>query len=76
MSKDNAPVGIYIDGVFDLMHVGHYNAIRQANNLGDFLIIGVCSDASVQGVKGTSVMNQNERHEILTHCKFATKIVQ
>jgi len=40
-SGDNKPVRIYIDGCWDIMHSGHYNAIRQAKALGDTLIVGV-----------------------------------
>ena len=51
------PQGIYIDGVFDLMHVGHYNAIRQAATLGDFLVTGVIEDECIRKVKGPTVLN-------------------
>lgn len=34
------PVRIYIDGCFDIMHSGHYNALRQAKKLGDVLVVG------------------------------------
>lgn len=35
---------IYIDGCFDLMHSGHFNAIRQAKELTEELVVGVISD--------------------------------
>ena len=35
---------IYIDGCFDLMHSGHFNAIRQAKELTEHLVVGVVSD--------------------------------
>ena len=28
----NVPVRMYMDGVFDMVHSGHFNAIRQVNN--------------------------------------------
>ena len=30
-------IRIYLDGVFDIIHSGHFNAIRQAKKLGDIL---------------------------------------
>lgn len=32
-------------GTFDLFHLGHLNIVRRARALGDFLIVGVSSDA-------------------------------
>ena len=29
---------------FDMVHFGHFNALRQAKKLGDYLIVGVHSD--------------------------------
>ena len=29
---------------FDLVHFGHFNALRQAKKLGDYLIVGIHSD--------------------------------
>ena len=72
--KVSEPQGIYIDGVFDLMHVGHYNAIRQAATLGDFLVTGVIADECIRKIKGPTVLNLDERMEMLRHCKFVDKI--
>jgi ethanolamine-phosphate cytidylyltransferase len=67
---------VYVDGCFDLPHSGHYNAIRQAKNLSDFLVVGVNSDADILLTKGPSILNQKERSEILRHCKFADKVLE
>ena len=48
---------IYVDGGFDLMHIGHYNAIRQCSIMSDHLVAGVNSDADLLKTKGPTVMN-------------------
>jgi cytidyltransferase-like protein len=51
--NERKPVRVYIDGCFDIMHSGHYNALRQAKQLGDILVAGVHSDAEILKNKGT-----------------------
>jgi D-beta-D-heptose 7-phosphate kinase/D-beta-D-heptose 1-phosphate adenosyltransferase len=43
---------VFTNGCFDLLHVGHAYCLRQAAELGDILIVGVNSDASVRRLKG------------------------
>jgi len=69
-------VRIYVDGGFDLPHSGHYNAIRQARNMGDYLAVGVNSDEDLLKLKGPTVLNVRERAEILRHCKFIDKVYE
>ncbi len=45
---------VFTNGCFDLLHVGHVRLLRQAAALGDFLIVGLNSDASVRRLKGPS----------------------
>nr|GEY30020.1 ethanolamine-phosphate cytidylyltransferase-like [Tanacetum cinerariifolium] len=35
---------VYIDGGFDLFHVGHVEILKNARQLGDFLLMGICTD--------------------------------
>ena len=56
---------IYMDGVFDLFHAGHLEAIQQARNLGDKLILGVSGDVDATGYKREPIINQTDRCEIL-----------
>ena len=51
-STEKIPVRAYIDGCFDVMHSGHYNAIRQAKTLCDVLVVGVHSDKEIKKHKG------------------------
>jgi rfaE bifunctional protein nucleotidyltransferase chain/domain len=45
---------VFTNGCFDLLHPGHVDLLARARALGDLLIIGLNSDISVQGIKGTS----------------------
>eukprot|EP00392_Amoebophrya_sp_AT5.2_P008056 g8075.t1 len=65
----------YIDGCFDIMHSGHFNAIRQARSLCDRLVVGVHSDDEIARNKGPPVMLQDERYGLLNHIKWIDEIV-
>jgi len=45
---------VFTNGCFDLLHPGHIQYLEQAKELGDILIIGLNSDASVNALKGPS----------------------
>lgn len=55
------------NGCFDLLHVGHVRYLKAAHQLGDVLIVGLNSDASVRKLKGPHrpVNSQDDRAEIL-----------
>ncbi len=40
------------NGCFDLLHAGHVTYLEAARNLGDALLVGLNSDASVRALKG------------------------
>ncbi|NMW22515.1 MAG: D-glycero-beta-D-manno-heptose 1-phosphate adenylyltransferase [Chlorobiaceae bacterium] len=43
---------VFSNGCFDILHAGHVEYLSAARELGDALIIGLNSDASVQRLKG------------------------
>lgn len=45
---------VFTNGVFDILHKGHVHYLQQAANLGDVLIVGLNTDASVRRLKGES----------------------
>lgn len=70
MNNKKKPTIIWVDGCFDMMHFGHANALRQAKELGDYLIVGVHSDKEIMRVKGPTVMNEEERYAAVEACKW------
>lgn len=67
---------VWVDGCFDMMHYGHANALRQAKELCDYLVVGVHSDAEVMHNKGIPVMNEQERYESVRSCKWVDEVVE
>ena len=61
---------LYVDGVFDLTHSGHFNALRQCKMLCDELVLGVVSDQEVLITKGPPIFNVDERMAIASSCKW------
>ncbi|MBC7456974.1 MAG: D-glycero-beta-D-manno-heptose 1-phosphate adenylyltransferase [Bdellovibrionaceae bacterium] len=62
---------VFTNGCFDLIHIGHVRYLEQAKSLGDILIVGINTDASVQVLKGPTrpIQNENDRAEILASLK-------
>jgi rfaE bifunctional protein nucleotidyltransferase chain/domain len=58
---------VFGNGCFDLIHIGHIRYLQGAKALGDLLIVGINSDASVRVLKGKGrpLQTQDERAEII-----------
>jgi D-beta-D-heptose 7-phosphate kinase/D-beta-D-heptose 1-phosphate adenosyltransferase len=58
---------VFTNGCFDLLHVGHMYLLHEARKLGDVLVVGLNSDASVRGLKGESrpIINEQDRAEAI-----------
>jgi D-glycero-beta-D-manno-heptose 1-phosphate adenylyltransferase len=59
---------VFTCGVFDLIHVGHVRYLEYARGLGDMLVVGVNSDASVRQLDkgpGRPLVPQAERAEVV-----------
>lgn len=58
---------VVTNGCFDLLHLGHVTYLETARNLGDALLIGVNSDASVRELKGPErpVNQEQDRAAVL-----------
>ena len=50
--KSSRSTVVFTNGVFDILHRGHAEYLAKAKALGDRLIVGVNSDASVKRIKG------------------------
>lgn len=57
------------NGCFDIIHVGHTRSFEYAKSLGDILIVGINSDASVRASKGQGrpIVPGVERAEIIAN---------
>jgi D-beta-D-heptose 7-phosphate kinase/D-beta-D-heptose 1-phosphate adenosyltransferase len=58
---------VFTNGCFDLLHVGHVRLLRQAAALGEYLVVGLNSDASVRRLKGPTrpINPEDARAEVL-----------
>jgi len=63
---------VFTNGCFDILHIGHIRYMQEAAKLGDILIIGLNSDASVKRLKGPErpVNNEQDRAELLCALEF------
>ena len=45
---------VFTNGCFDVLHLGHVTYLAEARTMGDLLVVGLNSDASVRRLKGPS----------------------
>jgi rfaE bifunctional protein nucleotidyltransferase chain/domain len=58
---------VFTNGVFDILHRGHVDYLSKAKALGDILVVGLNSDASVKRIKGElrPIVRQEDRAFVL-----------
>jgi D-beta-D-heptose 7-phosphate kinase/D-beta-D-heptose 1-phosphate adenosyltransferase len=68
---------VFTNGCFDLLHRGHVQYLREARALGDVLIVGLNSDASVARLKGSNrpILKIDDRVAVLTALRTVDHVV-
>lgn len=75
--RNDQKIIVFTNGCFDIIHRGHVEYLQEAKLLGDFLIVGLNSDASVERIKGKPRPYQDEqdRAAILNAMKMVDMVV-
>jgi D-beta-D-heptose 7-phosphate kinase / D-beta-D-heptose 1-phosphate adenosyltransferase len=63
---------VFTNGCFDILHRGHVTLLNRAKGLGDVLIVGVNSDASVRRLKGATrpINSLDDRVKVLAALSY------
>lgn len=62
----------FVNGCFDVLHPGHFELLKYARSLSDYLIVAIDSDRKVAEMKGPErpIFSQNDRLIMLTGIKY------
>lgn len=68
---------VWTNGCFDILHRGHIEMFKYAKSMGDYLIVGIDSDARVAETKGTTrpINNQKDRKRVLEAIRYIDEVV-
>ena len=67
---------VFTNGCFDLLHLGHVDYLEHARHLGDALVVGLNTDASVSRLKpGRPIQDEEARGRILAALAFVDAVV-
>lgn len=71
LSENKGKKIVFTNGCFDILHRGHVAYLAEARKLGDLLLIGLNSDASVKRLKGPErpINNEGDRQYVLSQLK-------
>jgi cytidyltransferase-like protein len=61
--------------VADLFHYGHVEFLRRAREMGDALLVGIHSDATVASYKRRPVMTMEERIGVVAACRYVDEVI-
>ena len=70
-------VTVWTNGCFDVLHRGHFEMLKYAKSLGDYLIVGIDADSKVRLDKGLErpFNCQEDRRFALESIRYVDKVV-
>ena len=68
---------VFTNGCFDILHVGHVRYLAATKRLGDILVVGLNSDASVRELKGIGrpLNSQDDRAEVMAALEVVDHVI-
>ena len=69
---------VFTNGVFDLLHLGHIDYLSKAKDLGNFLVVGINSDASAKRLgkgKNRPIKDEVSRSTIMAAMRFVDMVI-
>jgi len=68
---------VFTNGCFDILHRGHVELLIEAKGLGDLLVVGLNSDASVRRLKGRGrpLVGERDRAFVLAALEAVDRVV-
>jgi cytidyltransferase-like protein len=68
-------INVYVDGAYDMCHLGHINSFKVALSYGTRLFVGVLSDEAIMAYKRKPIMTMEERCAIVATSKYVHKVI-
>ena len=68
---------VFTNGCFDIIHAGHISYLKKAKEMGDYLVVGLNSDESVNRIKGEKrpINSENDRALVLSALYFVDCVI-
>lgn len=66
---------VFTNGVFDLLHPGHFYLLEYAHGLGHKLVVGINSDSSATAIKRRPIIPEGDRAKMLKSLKWVDEVI-
>jgi len=73
--EEKKPVRVYVDIVGDLFHAGHVAFLKKARAFGDYLIVGVLADDTVEEYKREPILSLEDRVKVIEACRYVDEVI-
>jgi rfaE bifunctional protein nucleotidyltransferase chain/domain len=75
--KKNGKNIVFSNGCFDILHAGHVDYLEKAREKGDFMVVGINTDASVKRIKGEDrpINPEYSRARVLAGLGFTDMVI-
>lgn len=67
---------VFVNGSFDILHLGHLELLNTAKKLGDYLLVAIDSDRRISEIKGKDrpFNNQLNRYTLMANLKAVDEV--
>ena len=76
-ARSNGKKIVWTNGCFDIIHAGHVDYLERSKAYGDFLVVGLNSDASVKKLKGDvrPIFSEMDRAKVLCSIVYVDYVI-